>query len=110
MNRFRSLLCFTLLLAGLMMASQAGALPPCETYCSCAVPCFVTACDGGGGLVQDCSEWGICATSCYCGGECLQAGDPPSKLAAAVASPSFAKTGACSAPSQADILRAAIFR
>lgn len=65
-----------------------SSLPPCETYCSCSVPCFTSSCDGGGGFVQDCADWGICATSCYCGGECLVTGDSTAR---------WTGTGSCTA-------------
>ncbi len=52
----------------------------CGTVCNCAAPCFTTPCDAGGGVIIDCSSWGICTTSCYCGGECLQGGDQSSAL------------------------------
>jgi hypothetical protein len=48
----------------------------CDVVCTCGVPCFTTPCVTGTDI-QDCSSWGICATSCYCGGECLQHGGPP---------------------------------
>jgi len=41
----------------------------CENVCVCGVPCS-TECVVGA-FVQECGSWGICATSCACGGECL---------------------------------------
>lgn len=41
----------------------------CESVCVCGVPCS-TECVVGA-FVQECGSWGICATSCACGGECL---------------------------------------
>jgi Tfp pilus assembly major pilin PilA len=41
----------------------------CENLCVCGVPCS-TECVVGAS-VQECGSWGICATSCACGGECL---------------------------------------
>lgn len=110
MKGLRSFLVVTVWIAGFLVASQAMALPPCETYCSCNVPCFVTACDGGGGFVQDCSEWGICATSCYCGGECLKAADPLDFAGSETAAPKWSQpAGSCSEAAQADLLLWSIF-
>jgi len=49
----------------------------CESLCVCGVPCS-TECVVGA-FVQECGSWGICATSCACGGECLQKGPRPQK-------------------------------
>jgi hypothetical protein len=74
----------------------------CGTVCTCSAPCFSTPCDSGGGYIIDCSSWGICNSSCYCGGECLRQDDPGS---------SSALSGrACATPTQPDPLLAKIFR
>jgi hypothetical protein len=76
----------------------------CGSVCNCSAPCFSSPCDSGGGYIIDCADWGICTTSCYCGGECLRTDDPSS------GSSSSRSTGACaptSAPS--DPLLAKIF-
>jgi hypothetical protein len=73
----------------------------CGTVCNCAAPCFTTPCDSGGGYIIDCSSWGICNSSCYCGGECLQGGDPSQSSALS--------GGNCATPPQADPLLAKIF-
>jgi hypothetical protein len=49
----------------------------CESVCVCGVPCS-TECVVGS-FVQECGSWGICATSCACGGECRLGSPRPSK-------------------------------
>ena len=71
----------------------------CSEVCVCAVPCS-EQCTSGGGFIQDCGSWGICATSCYCGGECLAPGKDPAQLFDA------ASSGACPALTEADALDA----
>ncbi len=77
----------------------------CESLCVCAVPCS-TECVVGA-FVQECGSWGICATSCYCGGECLQKGPRPQK-------PDLSRPGgsgsACASVTPDDKLLAKIFR
>lgn len=75
----------------------------CGAVCNCSAPCFSTPCDSGGGYIIDCSAWGICNTSCYCGGECLRREDPPP------GSSSSLSGGACATPAPSDPLLAKIF-
>lgn len=63
----------TLLIAALWMTCQASRataqLPPCDTFCNCTAGCFVLNCQVGG-TPWTCGDWGICQSSCYCGGQC----------------------------------------
>ena len=70
MKRVWILLRFSLLLAGLSIATRATAqLPSCDTFCNCDSACFVNNCQTNG-FPQSCGDWGICQSSCYCGGQC----------------------------------------
>ena len=77
----------------------------CESLCVCAVPCS-TECVVGA-FVQECGSWGICATSCACGGECRPGSPRPGKPSL---DPHGSGNNACAPLTPADELLSKIFR
>jgi hypothetical protein len=70
MERWSRWLRLTMLIGGLLFASMGAAqLPSCDTFCDCTRACTVINCQWNGYPLR-CGDWGICQTSCYCGGQC----------------------------------------